>query len=232
MKARQIRVISSGGDRTLETSPQLDADRTPLLVYGHNQSHGRGWTLWYHEKGARPARVADYFIPGDRSDIELAEKWARGWLALHFGDWSWRSARVFRESSGWRSRPPGDGGSALASADGPHVRDRLSKPRTNNRHTNGAKVTENRLRRAATRSGYRLTKSRRKDVQAKDRGGYLIVDARTGSIVAGDLAEGGMSLDEVERWLRSNWGRTGGKGRMELAVGRHRPPTVNAGGSR
>ncbi|MGH3380230.1 MAG: hypothetical protein ACRDP6_36405 [Actinoallomurus sp.] len=65
------------------------------------------------------------------------------------------------------------------------------------------KVRENRLRRAAERQGYQLTKSRRRDPRAVDFGAYWIVDPNTNSIAAGD-SNTGMSLDDVEAWLTSD----------------------------
>jgi hypothetical protein len=47
------------------------------------------------------------------------------------------------------------------------------------------KIRENRLRRVAERRGYRLLKSRRRDPQALDFGGYMLVDAQTQLVVVG-----------------------------------------------
>ena len=47
------------------------------------------------------------------------------------------------------------------------------------------KVLENRLRRVATRRGLRLEKSRRRDKNAIDYGGYMLVDAYSNTVVAG-----------------------------------------------
>lgn len=63
------------------------------------------------------------------------------------------------------------------------------------------KVRENRLRRAASRQGLGLQKSRRRDPRALDYGGYWLFDISTNGLVAG--GEWGMSLDEVEEWLTS-----------------------------
>jgi hypothetical protein len=65
------------------------------------------------------------------------------------------------------------------------------------------KVRENRLRRMADRRGYMIQKSRRRDPRAVDYGNYWIVDPSTNGLVAGD--EFGMSLDDVEDWLESDW---------------------------
>ena len=66
----------------------------------------------------------------------------------------------------------------------------------------GADVRENRLRRAASRQGLNLTKSRRRDPRAYDYDRYMLVDAWTGKVVAGgDPHPYTLSLDEVEEWL-------------------------------
>jgi hypothetical protein len=63
------------------------------------------------------------------------------------------------------------------------------------------KVRENRVRRAASRQGYQLVKSRRRDPLAVDFGTYWLVDPQSGgNILGGDW---GVDLDEVEERLRS-----------------------------
>lgn len=64
------------------------------------------------------------------------------------------------------------------------------------------KVRENRLRRMASRQGYRVLKSRRRDDRAYDYGGYMIIDANTNFVVWGShpLAFC-LSLGDVEDWL-------------------------------
>ncbi|MFI0484908.1 hypothetical protein [Actinomadura sp. 9N215] len=62
-----------------------------------------------------------------------------------------------------------------------------------------AKVRENRLRRMAERQGYRLRKSRRRDVRAVDYGLYWIVDPSNNTFATGH--DTGMDLDDVEQWL-------------------------------
>jgi hypothetical protein len=47
------------------------------------------------------------------------------------------------------------------------------------------KVLENKLRRIAARRGLRLEKSRRRDPNAIDYGGYMLVDAYSNTVVAG-----------------------------------------------
>jgi len=47
------------------------------------------------------------------------------------------------------------------------------------------KVRENRLRRMAERQGMILQKSRRRDPQAVDFGGYMLVDIQTNGVVLG-----------------------------------------------
>jgi hypothetical protein len=64
------------------------------------------------------------------------------------------------------------------------------------------KVRENRLRRMAERRGMQLQKSRRRDPQAIDFGGYMLVDARRNFVIIG--AEGwafSATLDDVEQYL-------------------------------
>ncbi len=70
------------------------------------------------------------------------------------------------------------------------------------------KVRENRLRRAATRQGLALVKSRRRDPRAVDFGLYVLVDDTAGNRTAGAqapvsaFARGeGVSLDEIEKQL-------------------------------
>ena len=64
------------------------------------------------------------------------------------------------------------------------------------------KVRENRLRRKADRQGLRLIKSRRRDPDAIDFGGYMLADIQTGGAVLGSghfLYQA--DLDEVESYL-------------------------------
>jgi len=64
------------------------------------------------------------------------------------------------------------------------------------------KIRENKLRRMATRQGYALTKSRRRDPRAYDYGGYMIVDPNTNSVVAGGSPLAFcLDIDQVEAWL-------------------------------
>lgn len=64
------------------------------------------------------------------------------------------------------------------------------------------KVRQNRLRRMAERQGLSLTKSRRRDPNALDFGGYMLVDSATNTVVAGSVpVPFSLSLDEVEAWL-------------------------------
>lgn len=70
--------------------------------------------------------------------------------------------------------------------------------------TNDDKVRENRLRRAADRSGYKLTRSRSRDENAIDFGLYALVDVRTGGAVAPAIAGRwvhSMTLNDVEHYL-------------------------------
>ncbi|MCU1616787.1 MAG: hypothetical protein JWO98_4327 [Frankiales bacterium] len=60
------------------------------------------------------------------------------------------------------------------------------------------KVRGNRLRRMAHRQGLKLVRSRRRDPRALDYGLYWLTDVRTEAPVT---PEGGVDLDEVERFL-------------------------------
>lgn len=62
------------------------------------------------------------------------------------------------------------------------------------------KAHEAMLRRAVARLGFQLIKSRRRDPQAIDFGNYWIVDPQTRFLVEG--GQWGMSLEEVEQWLK------------------------------
>jgi hypothetical protein len=64
------------------------------------------------------------------------------------------------------------------------------------------KIRENRIRRMAARQGLHIVKSRRRDSHALGHGGFMIVDAATNSVVAGELnSPRSLSLDQVEDWL-------------------------------
>jgi hypothetical protein len=68
---------------------------------------------------------------------------------------------------------------------------------------NTEKVREDRVRRMLARQGYQLTRSRRRDPQARDFGCYAIMDWDRGVFVAGaegDPAQYRMSLDDAEEW--------------------------------
>jgi hypothetical protein len=62
------------------------------------------------------------------------------------------------------------------------------------------KVRENRLRRAVQRQGLMLAKSRRRDPGASDFGAYVLVDAPTNTLVAGDH-DLGNALNNAEGYL-------------------------------
>jgi hypothetical protein len=65
------------------------------------------------------------------------------------------------------------------------------------------KVTETRLRRKLERMGYRLMKSRRRDPDAYDYGGYMIIDAQKNTIVYGSSPIAFcLSLQDVEDWTK------------------------------
>jgi hypothetical protein len=75
------------------------------------------------------------------------------------------------------------------------------------------KTRETRLRRKAERQGLRLVKSRRRDPRALHYGTYALVRGATsganwreGVLVVGDPNTGyGLDLDDVERWLTSDY---------------------------
>jgi len=61
---------------------------------------------------------------------------------------------------------------------------------------------ENRLRRVLARRGYRLEKSRRRDQQAIDYGGYMIIETSTNSAILGASPHPySATLDEVSKWV-------------------------------
>ena len=63
-------------------------------------------------------------------------------------------------------------------------------------------MLENRLRRVAARRGLRLEKSRRRDPNAIDYGGYMLVDAYRNIVVAGASPHAySCSLAEIEHEL-------------------------------
>ncbi len=69
------------------------------------------------------------------------------------------------------------------------------------------KIRENRLRRMAERQGLAVQKSRRRDPDAYDFGTYMLVDLVGNAVVASGLQSGyGMTLDDVERYLRDDQG--------------------------
>lgn len=64
------------------------------------------------------------------------------------------------------------------------------------------KVRENRLRRAAERQGFKLSKSRRRDPRATDYGGFMLIDVSTNGVVAGGNPYAySLNLDEIEAFL-------------------------------
>ena len=66
------------------------------------------------------------------------------------------------------------------------------------------KVREDRIRRAASRLGYRLEKSRRRNPGAIGYGTFWLVDRHTGNVATwgpGDSHGHGYTLDAVEKWL-------------------------------
>ena len=66
------------------------------------------------------------------------------------------------------------------------------------------KVRENRVRRMLKRQGYSLMKSRRRDPQALDYGGYMIIDDEINGVVFGSNPyEFSATLDNVEDWFKA-----------------------------
>lgn len=64
------------------------------------------------------------------------------------------------------------------------------------------KVRENRARRAAIRQGMELQKSKRRDPNALDFGGYMLVHIATnGAVMGADPHAYSASLEQVEEWL-------------------------------
>lgn len=70
---------------------------------------------------------------------------------------------------------------------------------------NTEKVRENRIRRMLKRQGYSLVKSRRRNPQAIDYGGYMIIDTDRNYVVFGSNAYAfSATLDDVEEWANPN----------------------------
>lgn len=68
------------------------------------------------------------------------------------------------------------------------------------------KTTENRCRRVAARRGVTITKTRRRDPEAIDYHGYMILDLR-GKPVAGNVPYPySFTLENVVDWLERNGG--------------------------
>lgn len=63
------------------------------------------------------------------------------------------------------------------------------------------KARENRARRKAERQGLQLLKSRRRDPDAVDFGGYMLIDNERGAVFGTDPISYSASLDEIEAWL-------------------------------
>jgi hypothetical protein len=64
------------------------------------------------------------------------------------------------------------------------------------------KIRENRVRRMAERQDCRLEKSRRRDPNAVDYGGYMLISNPKNTVILGGSPRPYMaSLDDVEAWL-------------------------------
>ena len=66
---------------------------------------------------------------------------------------------------------------------------------------NDEKVRENRARRVLSRRGYVLHKSRRRDVNAIDYGGYMISDENNCAVAGSYPIMFGYTLEDVEEWI-------------------------------
>src|SRR6266849_10138668 len=93
------------------------------------------------------------------------------------------------------------------------------------------KIREARLRRMARRQGLDLRKSRRRDPQALDYGGYHLIDPGSDSLIFGELAGQGFgaSLDDIEAYLARphadrHLDRAVSAGQSSTAVVRERVP--------
>jgi hypothetical protein len=65
------------------------------------------------------------------------------------------------------------------------------------------KIRENRLRRALSRAGYQLMKSRARDPRDLTYGGYQIINVQINGLVAGHGHAGrgyALTLDDAEAW--------------------------------
>ena len=72
------------------------------------------------------------------------------------------------------------------------------------------KVRENKLRRVAERRGFQIVKSRRKDPQAVDFGGYMLTDIRTNAVVLGSGAFAySATLEDIENYFGLKADKTG-----------------------
>ena len=81
----------------------------------------------------------------------------------------------------------------------------LNKPTPKPITTQDEKVQENRVRRMAERQGLKLVKSRRRDPRALGFGKYMLVDAHTNAVVAGEIdSSKALDLDQVETYLTSD----------------------------
>lgn len=64
------------------------------------------------------------------------------------------------------------------------------------------KVRENKLRRIAQRRGFRIEKSRRKDPDALDYGGYMLIKNDINGVVLGSTAfTYSATLDDIEKYF-------------------------------
>ncbi|MGH3151384.1 MAG: hypothetical protein ACRDOB_11725 [Streptosporangiaceae bacterium] len=76
--ADDITVVIESEQAFLDPAAWAAADGSkPVLVYRRHPEQGWGWTLWY-ELGEHPGgNPDDYFIPGDKADVDAALRAAR-----------------------------------------------------------------------------------------------------------------------------------------------------------
>lgn len=65
-------------------------------------------------------------------------------------------------------------------------------------------ANERQIRRALSKAGYALRKSRIRNINADNLGGYMVVDATSNYVVAG--ARYDLTLEDVAEWLKQTNG--------------------------
>jgi hypothetical protein len=98
----------------------------------------------------------------------------------------------------------------MTDAEREQAQDETDKEIEANLRRSADKVREDRLRRMAKRQGLELVKSRRRDPRALGFGRYMIVDAASNAVVAGEIdSPRALDLDAVEAYLNRNVPTTG-----------------------